>query len=71
MEDMQVKRAVLKSESQVITGHIDKSSKARNTTLEKYLDIVTKMEEIFEVFSIKNILRLDNERPNRLAKYAA
>lgn len=68
---MQVKRAVLKSESQVITGHIDKSSKARNTTLEKYLDIVTKMEEIFEVFSIKNILRLDNERPNRLAKYAA
>lgn len=71
MEDMQVKRAVLKSESQVITGHIDKSSKARNSTLEKYLDIVTKMEEIFEVFSIKNILRLDNERPNRLAKYAA
>jgi ribonuclease HI len=33
-------RAVLKSDSQVITGHVDKSSKAKDPKLKKYLDIV-------------------------------
>jgi hypothetical protein len=35
-----IRRAILKSDSQVISGHIDKSSKARDPKLEKYLDIV-------------------------------
>jgi ribonuclease HI len=37
---MGIRRAVLKSESQVIVGQVDKSSKARDLKLEKYLDIV-------------------------------
>jgi ribonuclease HI len=37
---MGIRRAVLKSDSQVITGQVDKSSKARDPKLEKYLDIV-------------------------------
>jgi ribonuclease HI len=37
---MGIRRAVLKSDSQVITWHIDKSSKARDPKLEKYLDTV-------------------------------
>ena len=32
---MGIRRVILKSDSQVITGHIDKSSKARNLKLEK------------------------------------
>jgi hypothetical protein len=37
---MGVQRSTLKSDSQVITGQVDKTSKAKNPTLEKYLDMV-------------------------------
>jgi ribonuclease HI len=40
LKAMGVKRIVPKSNSQVITCHVEKSIKARNPTLEKYLDIV-------------------------------
>jgi hypothetical protein len=40
LKAMGIRRAILKSDSQVITGHIDKSSKARDPKLEKYLDTV-------------------------------
>jgi ribonuclease HI len=35
-----IRRAILKIVSQVISGHVDKSSKARDPKLERYLDIV-------------------------------
>jgi hypothetical protein len=59
---MGIRRAVLKSDSQVITGQVDKSSKARDPKLEKYLDTVRRMEASFEGFSLKNIPRGDNEQ---------
>jgi hypothetical protein len=37
---MRIRRAILKTDSQVISGHVDKSSKARDPKLEKYLDTV-------------------------------
>jgi hypothetical protein len=37
---MGIRRAILKTDSQVISGHVDKSSKARDSKLEKYLDTV-------------------------------
>jgi ribonuclease HI len=37
---MGIRRAILKSDSQVITGQVDKSSKARDPKLKKYIDIV-------------------------------
>jgi hypothetical protein len=40
LKAMGIRRAVLKSDSQVIIGHIDKSSKARDPKLENYLDTV-------------------------------
>jgi ribonuclease HI len=58
---MGIRRAVLKSDSQVITGQIDKSFKARDPKLEKYLDTVRRMEASFEGFSVKNILRGENK----------
>jgi ribonuclease HI len=58
---MGIRRAVLKSDSQVITRHVDKSSKARDPKLEKYLDTVGRMEASFEGFSVKNIPRGENE----------
>jgi ribonuclease HI len=47
---MGIRRAILKTDSQVISGHIDKSSKARDPKLEKYLDTVRRLEASFEGF---------------------
>jgi ribonuclease HI len=40
LKAMGIRRAVLKTDSQIISGHVDKSSKARVSKLEKYLDTV-------------------------------
>jgi ribonuclease HI len=68
---MGIRRAILKTDSQVIYGHVDKSSKARDPKLEKYLDTVRRLEASFEGFSIKNIPRGENEHADLLAKSAA
>jgi hypothetical protein len=68
---MGIIRAILKSDSQVISGHIDKNSKARDPKLEKYLDAVQRMEASFEGFSVNNIPRGENKHADLLAKSAA
>jgi hypothetical protein len=67
---MGIRRAILKTDSQVISGHVDKSSKARDLKLEKYLDTVRRMEASFEGFSVKNNPRGENEHADLLAKSA-
>jgi hypothetical protein len=47
---MGIRRAILKTDSQVISGHIDKSSKARDPKLEKYLETVRRLDASFEGF---------------------
>jgi ribonuclease HI len=54
LKTMGIRRAVLKSDSQVITSHVDKSSMAKDPKLEKYLDTVQRMEASFEGFLVKN-----------------
>jgi ribonuclease HI len=68
---MGIRRAILKTDSQVISGHIDKSSKARDSKLEKYLDTFQRLEASFKGFSVKNIPRGENEHADLLAKLAA
>jgi ribonuclease HI len=68
---MGIRKASLKTDSQVISGDIDKSSKARDPKLEKYLDTVRRLETSFEGFSVKNIPRGGNEHADLLAKSAA
>jgi ribonuclease HI len=71
LKAMGIRRAILKIDSQVISGHVDKSSKARDPKLEKYLDTVRMLEASFEDFSVKNIPRGENEHADLLAKSAA
>jgi hypothetical protein len=71
LKAMGIRRAILKTDSQVISGHIDKSSKARDPKLEKYLDTIRILEASFEGFSVKNIPRGENEHADLLAKSAA
>jgi ribonuclease HI len=68
---MGIRSAILKTNSQVIAGHVDKSSKARDPKLENYLDAVQRLEASFEGFSVKNIPRGENEHADLLAKSAA
>jgi ribonuclease HI len=71
LKAMGIIREVLKIDSQVISGHVDKSCKARDPKLEKYLDTVRRLEASFEGFSVKNIPRGENEHVDLLAKSAA
>jgi ribonuclease HI len=71
LKAMGIRRAVLKTDSQVISGHIDKSYKVRDPKLEKYLDTVRRIEASFEGFSVINIPRGENEHADLLAKSAA
>jgi ribonuclease HI len=57
LKAMGIRRAILKTDSQVISGYVDKNSKARDPKLEKYLDAVRRLEASFEGFSVKNIPR--------------
>jgi ribonuclease HI len=57
LKAMGIRRAILKTGSQVISGHVEKSSKARDPKLEKYLDEVRRLEASFEGFFVKNIPR--------------
>jgi hypothetical protein len=68
---MGIRRAILKTDSQVISGHVDKSSRARDLKLEKYLDTIRRLEASFEGFSVKNISRGENEHADLLAKSVA
>jgi ribonuclease HI len=71
LKAMGIRRVVLKTDSQVISGHVDKSSKASDPKLEKYLDTVRRLEASFEGFSVKNIPRGENEHADLLAMLAA
>jgi ribonuclease HI len=70
LKAMGIRRAILKTNSQVISGHIDKSSKARDPKLEKYLDTIQRLEASFKGFFVKNIPRGENEHTDLLAKSA-
>jgi ribonuclease HI len=71
LKAMGIRRAVLKTDSQVISGHVDKSCKTRDPKLEKYLDTDRRLEASFEGFSVKNIARGENEHAKLLAKSVA
>jgi ribonuclease HI len=71
LKAMGIRRAILKTDSQVISGHVDKSIKARDPKLEKYLVVVRRLEASFEGFFVKDIPRGENEYADLLAKSAA
>jgi ribonuclease HI len=71
LKAMGIRKAILKTDSQVISGHVDKSSKVRDLKLERYLDTVRRLEASFEGFSVKNIPRGEKEHADLLAKSAA
>jgi hypothetical protein len=49
LKAMGIRRAILKTDSHVISGHVDKSSKTRDSKLERYLDAVRRLEAFLMV----------------------
>jgi len=61
----------IRSDSELITGHINKSNRALKPELAKYLAAVRSMEKFFLGFSIRNFPRAQNKQADMLAKAAA
>jgi ribonuclease HI len=61
---------MLKTDSQVVASQIEKECMARDTTLEKYLAIIQRMENYFKGFTVDYIERAKNIEADELAKVA-
>ena len=61
-----VRRAVLLSDSQVISDHIGGDATAKQETLQKYLKAIRRIENAFEGFTVKKIPRVENEEADTL-----
>ena len=68
---MGIQRLIIKTDSQVVAGHIEKDYKARDLELAKYLHFLREQEKYFEGFTVKNISRTDNSDANEIAKATA
>ena len=65
------RRLTIRSNSELITGQINKSNRALKPELAKYLVAVRSMERYFLGFSIHSFSRTKNKQANQLAKAAA
>jgi ribonuclease HI len=68
---MGIQILIIKTDSQVVAGHIEKDYNARDQELAKYLQFLREQEKYFEGFIVKNISRTENLDADKLAKAAA
>ena len=64
-------RLSIRSDSELISGQINKSNRALKPVLAKYLAAVRSMEKYFLGFSIRSFSRTKNKQADQLAKAAA
>ena len=65
------RRLSIRSDSKLITGHINKSNRALKPKLAKYIAAVRSMKNYFLGFSIRSFPRSQNKQVNQLEKAAA
>ena len=65
------RRLSIRSDLELITGHINKSNRALKPELAKYLTAVRSMEKYFLGFSIRSFSRMKNKQADQLVKVAA
>ena len=68
---MGIQSLIIKIDSQVVAGHIEKDYKARDPELAKYLQFLREQEKYFEGFIVKNISRIDNSDDDKIVKVVA
>jgi ribonuclease HI len=65
------KNFIIKTNSKVIAGQVEKQYTAREPELRKYLEVVRALERRFQGFTLKHIPRVENIDVDELAKAAA
>jgi ribonuclease HI len=68
---IRVQTCSLRTDSKVVAGQIEKECIARDTTLDRYLALVGRMENYFKGFTVEYIERTKNVEADELAKTAA
>jgi ribonuclease HI len=68
---MRVQRCIIKTDSKVIAGQIEKECITRDATLEKYLALVRRMKNYINGFTVENIKRSKNVEADELVKAVA
>jgi ribonuclease HI len=68
---MGVQHRIIKRDSKVIKGRIEKEAIARDATLENCLALIRKIENYFKGFIVEYIERCKNAEADELAKAAA
>jgi ribonuclease HI len=66
-----VRSCIVKSDSQIIVGHVEKEFTAKELELIRYLAAVRRMEKHFMGFTLRHIPRNENTKANELVKAAA
>jgi ribonuclease HI len=66
-----VQRCTLRTNSKVVAGQIEKDCTTRESTLEKYLTLIRRMENHFKGFTMEYIERSKNTEADELAKAVA
>lgn len=70
MKDLGQPNIIVKSDSKVITDHVEKESEARQPDIIKYLEEVRYTERYFKGYSVQHIPRSENDEVDKLAKAA-
>ena len=65
------RRVMVKSDSQLVAGHVDKSYQAKEPEMIRYLALARAMEKHFTGFTVRSIPRGDNAEADMLARAAS
>nr|AAU10841.1 putative polyprotein [Oryza sativa Japonica Group] len=66
-----VRCLLIRTDSKLVAGHIDKSFEAKEEGMKKYLEAVQSMEKCFTGITVEHLPRGQNEEADALAKSAA
>jgi ribonuclease HI len=68
---LRVTTCIIKTDSKVVAGHVEKDYAAKDPTLMQYLTAVRSLERQFKGFTLQHVDRAKNEEADALAKAAA
>ncbi|XP_066160631.1 uncharacterized protein [Oryza sativa Japonica Group] len=66
-----VRRLLIRTDSKLVAGHVDKSFEAKEEGMKRYLEAVRSMEKCFTGITVEHLPRDQNEEADALAKSAA
>nr|AAO19368.1 putative polyprotein [Oryza sativa Japonica Group] len=66
-----IRRLLIRTDSKLVVGHVDKSFEAKEEGMKRYLDAVRSIEKCFSGITVEHLPRGQNEEANALAKSAA